>query len=346
MRASDDPDRDRISAGTPDPVTEFADALRRLRAGAGNPSFRRMAAMSRSISHTTLHEAASGTRFPSWETTREFVRACHGDETAWRARWESARPAADSIPPATGESGSVNLFQPPLAVRRTARSDAVRERRAVQVEKGSVPMTRESPAAAWGRRLGPGWGRPGSARLGGAVTLGALALAGTLLAVALLVAARPDPERSGAPAGVASAGTGTTAPAGVPTGPLIDGDRSRFITDVTIPDGTRVRVGENFVKVWEIQNAGTVSWRNRYLQREDVPAQPGSCRTPERIPIGDTLPNERVWITVAVTAPSAPTTCMVRWKMVDALGRQLFPTARPLFFLVHVDATTGTPSPL
>ncbi|MGX7670710.1 DUF998 domain-containing protein [Plantactinospora sp. DSM 117369] len=32
----------------------------------------------------------------------------------------------------------LNLFQPPLAVRWTARSDAVRERRAVQVEKGSL----------------------------------------------------------------------------------------------------------------------------------------------------------------------------------------------------------------
>ncbi|MGI5145161.1 NBR1-Ig-like domain-containing protein [Plantactinospora sp. CA-294935] len=282
-----------------------------------------MAAVSRSISHTTLHEAASGTRFPSWETTREFVRACHGNETAWRAKWESARPAG-SGPSAAAGSG-------PSAAG----------------EAGSVPLTRRSPAvAAWGRRLGPGWGRPGSARLGGAVTLGALALVGTLLAVALLVAARPDRERSGAPIGAASAGTATTAPAGVPTGPLVDGDRSRFITDVTVPDGTRVRVGETFVKVWEIQNAGTVPWRNRYLQREDVPAQPGSCRSPERIPIRDTLPNERVEVSVTVIAPSAPTTCMVRWKMVDEHGRQLFPTARPVFFLVHVDATTGTPGPL
>ncbi|MGX7676476.1 hypothetical protein [Plantactinospora sp. DSM 117369] len=33
---------------------------------------------------------------------------------------------------------ALNLFQPPLAVRRRARSDAVCERRAVQVEKGSL----------------------------------------------------------------------------------------------------------------------------------------------------------------------------------------------------------------
>lgn len=313
MRAGDDPDRDRISAEPPDPVAEFADALRGLRAGAGNPSFRRMAAMFRSISHTTLHEAASGARFPSWETTREFVRACHGDETVWRARWESARSAADGTLSAIGGSGS-------------------------------APMAGESPVPGRGRP-GPGWGRYGWARLGGAVVLGALALVVTLLAVTLLVAAWPDHDPSGGRTGVASAGTATTAPAAPPTGPMIDGDSSRFITDVTIPDGTRVRVGDTFVKVWEIQNAGTVSWRNRYLQREDVPAQPGSCRTPDRIPIGDTLPNERVKVSVTVIAPSAPTTCMVRWKMVDEHGRQLFPTSRPVFFLVHVDAASGTGSP-
>ncbi|WP_203858804.1 NBR1-Ig-like domain-containing protein [Plantactinospora mayteni] len=275
-----------------------------------------MAAVSRSISHTTLHEAASGARFPSWETTREFVRACHGDETAWRSRWESARAAADSTPPAVGESGP-------------------------------APVTGSShPVPAAGGRPGLGWARRGSARLGGPVTLGALALVGALLAAALLVAAWPDREPSGAPTGVTSAGTASTGLAEVPAGPLIDGDRSRFITDVTIPDGTRVRVDETFVKIWEIQNAGTVSWRNRYLQREDVPPRPGSCRTPERIPIGDTLPNERVKVSVTVTAPAAPTTCMVRWKMVDEVGRQLFPTARPVFFLVHVDAATGTPGPV
>src|SRR4051794_2372055 len=69
----------------------FAEQLRILRAAVGDPSFRKMAGRSGRISHTTLHEAAAGTRFPSWETTREFVRACEADEPEWRLRWEGAQ---------------------------------------------------------------------------------------------------------------------------------------------------------------------------------------------------------------------------------------------------------------
>ena len=73
----------------------FAEQLGTLRTSVGDPSFRKMAGRSGRISHTTLHEAAAGTRFPSWETVREFVRACEADEAQWRRRWEDAqRPAS------------------------------------------------------------------------------------------------------------------------------------------------------------------------------------------------------------------------------------------------------------
>lgn len=121
-------------------------------------------------------------------------------------------------------------------------------------------------------------------------------------------------------------GDGTSGPP-EQDGPVYEGDATRFITDVTIPDGTVVRPGTQFVKVWEIQNTGSVRWHDRYLQRDDLPLGPNDCRTPRRIPVGNTSPGERVKIAVDVTAPStAPTDCMVRWKMVDESGRQLFPS--------------------
>ena len=61
-------------------VADFAAALRQLRLEAGKPSFRAMAGVSGAISHTTLHEAASGSRLPSWPTTRAYVQACGGRE--------------------------------------------------------------------------------------------------------------------------------------------------------------------------------------------------------------------------------------------------------------------------
>ncbi|GAB3330545.1 hypothetical protein GCM10027452_03690 [Micromonospora halotolerans] len=85
QRAAGELGPDRVAA------EKFAEQLRTLRTGVGNPSFRKMAGRSGRISHTTLHEAAAGTRFPSWETTREFVRACEADEAQWRCRWEDAQ---------------------------------------------------------------------------------------------------------------------------------------------------------------------------------------------------------------------------------------------------------------
>jgi hypothetical protein len=81
---------------------------------------------------------------------------------------------------------------------------------------------------------------------------------------------------------------------------------------------------------------GLVGRRDRYLQRQDLPISSNTCQTPERVPIGDTLPNERIKISVRVTAPSKPTTCKIDWKMVDNQGRQFLPKSRPMYFLVHV----------
>ncbi|WTG87047.1 hypothetical protein OH807_05375 [Kitasatospora sp. NBC_01560] len=63
-----------------------------------------MARNAGSISHTTLYEAASGSRLPSWPTTRAYVQACGGDEAEWRLRWSAATskepaPAAPGPPP-------------------------------------------------------------------------------------------------------------------------------------------------------------------------------------------------------------------------------------------------------
>jgi ABC-type transport system substrate-binding protein len=35
---------------------------------------------------------------------------------------------------------------------------------------------------------------------------------------------------------------------------------SKYVADVTIPDGTVMQPGEKFTKIWRIQNAGTCSW--------------------------------------------------------------------------------------
>jgi hypothetical protein len=56
--------RDAVS-GKRERQERFAKELRGLRAEAGNPSFRVMAAKSHSVSHATLHEAAKGPVSPA-----------------------------------------------------------------------------------------------------------------------------------------------------------------------------------------------------------------------------------------------------------------------------------------
>jgi hypothetical protein len=119
-------------------------------------------------------------------------------------------------------------------------------------------------------------------------------------------------------------------------GPAIPGDDSKFVADVTIPDGTAVRVNQRFVKTWELQNTGTVPWRGRYLERQGTLEGPGLCATPARVRIPDTDPDRRVQVSVPVTAPSLPGSCRVDWKMVDGAGRLLFPNKVGVYFTVNV----------
>lgn len=117
---------------------------------------------------------------------------------------------------------------------------------------------------------------------------------------------------------------------------LIDGDRSEWVGDVTIPDGTEVLTGTHFVKTWEIRNAGTVPWVDRFLRRDGSFGNPTECETAQQVPIPATRPGEFVRISVDVRAPDTSGYCQVYWKMVDDRGRLLLPGSRALFFLVKV----------
>lgn len=75
-----------------------------------------MAKKSGAVSHATLHLTVTGHRLQPWETVREFVRACDGDEAEWHARW---RETAEALP----ESGKRSVPDVPEAEgRHPARS--------------------------------------------------------------------------------------------------------------------------------------------------------------------------------------------------------------------------------
>ncbi|MEO3805113.1 NBR1-Ig-like domain-containing protein [Nonomuraea sp. B1E8] len=109
-------------------------------------------------------------------------------------------------------------------------------------------------------------------------------------------------------------------------------DDSAFEGDVTFPDGSVVKRGTSFDKVWRIRNAGTVPWQDRYLTRmNDTP-----CKAPERVGIGPVLPGETVDITVRVRAADSPGRCKIFWKMTDEDGTPLLAGKKPIFLDVTV----------
>ena len=289
----------------------FAEQLRALRAAVGDPSFRKMAGRSGRISHTTLHEAAAGTRFPSWETTREFVRACEADEVQWRRRWEDAqRPVTvDAVP---HEDPAPVITDPPGEVDAPGTVDTTTSSVAAE-----YPPAQDEVADARRRRL-----RWLAAAAAVVVVVGAV--------LAVTVRGRSSPSGSSA-----AAATPSSTPF---SDSLIPGDSSKFIADITIPDGTRVKVNAEFTKVWALANVGTVDWHNRFLARTNPTADDDGCQVPDRVAIGDTPPGQQVMISVPVTAPNHPGKCWVSWKMVDENGHEYFPSRRPVYFMVNVTA--------
>ncbi|WP_327003016.1 DUF2690 domain-containing protein [Dactylosporangium sp. NBC_01737] len=101
-------------ASADDRLTEFVADLAELRREAGQPSLRKMAGASH-YSHTALSSVLSGMRLPSQELTLAFVRACGGDDQAWRERWRrehdllhgpAAAPGPSSGPSPASGAGS------------------------------------------------------------------------------------------------------------------------------------------------------------------------------------------------------------------------------------------------
>ncbi|MGW1995250.1 ATP-binding protein [Embleya sp. NPDC001921] len=75
------------------PTEAFAQGLRDLRAEAGL-TYAQMARRAH-FGASTLSQAATGMRLPSLDVALAYVRACGGDESAWKTQWEDAHAATD-----------------------------------------------------------------------------------------------------------------------------------------------------------------------------------------------------------------------------------------------------------
>lgn len=292
----------------PAALDEFKAALRRLREQAGNPSFRKMAEVSGAVSHATLHLTVTGRRLQPWETVREFVRACGGDEAEWCTRYRRTEAMLSGELPDGEADGTADVPQNAADAPTAGTGERGTPDADVSIRRTPEPETRR------------GWARQ---RLVAPLVL--VIVAGVVFGFTLTDDEnRPQETRN-------EAKTSTL------TEPVYPGDDSALARDLGIQDGAVVRPEQQFTRTFELQNKGSVHWNDRYLQRMENASGPKYCEAPQRVPINDTAPGETVRIPVtARAAAEAPTTCKIRWKMVDGAGRQLLPAKRPVYFLVHV----------
>ncbi|WP_405137808.1 helix-turn-helix domain-containing protein [Nocardia sp. NBC_01388] len=120
-----------------------------------------------------------------------------------------------------------------------------------------------------------------------------------------------------------------------PTYPLL-GDRTEWVADITIPDGTLLLPGQTFTKVWRIRNAGTVDWTERYLKRIGALGGVGQISTPRLTPIPDTPAGHEVSIAVACKAHVLAGSSVAHFKMADQHGHLYFPTSNPAGIVLSI----------
>lgn len=81
-------------------------------------------------------------------------------------------------------------------------------------------------------------------------------------------------------------------------------DRAEFVEDVTIPDGTDMEPGEDFTKIWRLENTGTCTWDSDYaivFERGDAMGAPASLTLADE---GESVaPGEEVDIALDLEAP-------------------------------------------
>ena len=151
-----------------------------------------------------------------------------------------------------------------------------------------------------------------------------------------------EPSDTPAPT-LVPANTPTSAPTSAPTpAPRVSDctPDAAFQADVTIPDNTRIEIGESFAKTWRIGNTGTCEWGSSYHLDFAGGDQLGG---PAAVAVANTLPNGSADVSVEMVAPAAPGTYRGEWQMYSDEGGPF----GGVFYvqIVAFDASASVPEP-
>lgn len=95
-------------------------------------------------------------------------------------------------------------------------------------------------------------------------------------------------------------------------------DAAGFVTDVSVPDGTVLAAGTQFVKTWRLKNTGSCTWTPQYAIVFDT----GDSMSGPAVQTinASVVPNQTVDVSVTLKAPSQPGSYRGNWKMRNAAG--------------------------
>ncbi len=115
-----------------------------------------------------------------------------------------------------------------------------------------------------------------------------------------------------------SAHTKYTLPTNAPHTPCVDA--ATFVTDVTMPDGTKITPNTPFNKIWRIKNSGTCTWTTNYKLVHVGGFLFGASSNAFNIQHG-VAPGETIDLLVAMVSPKTTGTYQSDWKLQNAKGQ-------------------------
>lgn len=105
----------------------------------------------------------------------------------------------------------------------------------------------------------------------------------------------------------------TTAPSDIPC------NKALWKADITIPDDTQMTPGQEFTKVWEVENAGTCDWDVGY-RLIFKNGSFGQNLSPYQFTTLEVKAGDRVQISIKMTAPLTPGVQESHWTMRSSTG--------------------------
>ena len=92
-------------------------------------------------------------------------------------------------------------------------------------------------------------------------------------------------------------------------------DDAIWVADVSVPDGTEMTPGQDFVKTWKIRNIGSCTWGTGYSALFAYGEKMGGVAEPMT---GAVAPGEEVEVSVRFKAPDKAGEYSTYWRMANA----------------------------